>query len=117
MKHLITLGVLALATPALAEAPQITNVEATQSGGTWRFNVTLLHPDTGWDHYADAWEVIDQNGTTIGTRTLLHPHEHEQPFTRSLTGITLPEGTTSLRIRAHCLVDGWSEPSDAIDVN
>ena len=43
--------------------------------------VTVQHADTGWDHYADAWEVLAPDGTVLGTRTLLHPHTDEQPFT------------------------------------
>ena len=41
-----------LAGPAFAEAPEITTVKLTGD----MFDVTLLHPDTGWDHYADGWE-------------------------------------------------------------
>ena len=40
------------------------------------------------------------------TRTLLHPHVDEQPFTRSLTGITIPEGTDEVVVRAHDSVHG-----------
>lgn len=51
----------------------------------FRVNVALLHADSGWDHYANQWVVLDEAGNTIGTRELLHPHVNEQPFTRSLT--------------------------------
>ncbi len=72
-----------------------------------RVSVTLAHPDTGWDHYADGWRVETEDGTVLGTRELLHPHVEEQPFTRSLTVNDLPEGP--LFIRAKCSVDGWSD--------
>ncbi|WP_425101574.1 hypothetical protein [Tropicibacter sp. S64] len=77
-------------------------------GGAGRIVVTLAHPDTGWDHYADGWRVELEDGTVLGTRVLVHPHEAEQPFTRSLGGVVIPEGIEALYIRARCLVDGWS---------
>ena len=46
--------------------------------------------DSGWDHYANRWEVLEPEGQVIATRTLLHPHVDEQPFTRSLSGIHIP---------------------------
>ena len=98
--------ILALAAaPALADPPAI---EAVRTDGA-RFDVTLSHPDTGWDHYADGWRVELEDGTILGTRDLLHPHVEEQPFTRSLAGVTIPDGTTRVFVRAKCSVDGWSE--------
>ena len=80
-----------------------------------RISVTIAHPDTGWDHYADAWEVFDDRGNSLGMRTLLHPHVAEQPFTRSLA-IDVPDDVTALTIRARCSVDGWSETEYRIDL-
>lgn len=91
------------ATPVLADPPDIVGAEVS---GT-RVSVTLAHPDTGWDHYADGWRIEAEDGSVIGTRELLHPHVEEQPFTRSLTVSDLPDGP--LFIRAKCSVDGWSE--------
>ncbi|KHQ53458.1 hypothetical protein [Mameliella alba] len=98
---------LFLAAPAFADPPVIEAVEAQQSGESWRFSVTLSHPDAGWDHYADGWRVELPDGTVLGTRELLHPHVDEQPFTRSQSGIAVPEGTAQVMIRAKCSVDGW----------
>ncbi|MFW2589700.1 hypothetical protein [Sagittula sp. SSi028] len=100
---------------AFAEPPRVEQAEAIQAGGGWRVSVTLSHPDTGWDHYADGWRVEDATGQEIGLRVLHHPHEHEQPFTRSLTLDSLPEGP--LFVRARCSVDGWSETTHALDVS
>ncbi|MEL6962418.1 MAG: hypothetical protein AAFO01_06650 [Pseudomonadota bacterium] len=71
-----------------------------ESAGTYRFDVTVAHGDEGWDHYADAWDVVAPDGTVLGTRVLLHPHENEQPFTRSLSGVVIPEGITEVTLRA-----------------
>ena len=67
---------------------------------TYRFDVTVAHGDEGWDHYADAWDVVAPDGTVLGTRVLHHPHENEQPFTRSLGGVAVPEGVSEVILRA-----------------
>lgn len=72
-----------------------------EAGGTWRFEVTVRHDDEGWGHYANRWDVIGPDGTVLGTRVLVHPHENEQPFTRSLGGVVIPDGVRSVTIRAH----------------
>jgi hypothetical protein len=83
-------------------------------GGTWTFQVTLRHPDTGWDDYTDGWDVMLPDGTVLKknesdpfTRLLLHPHENEQPFTRSQSGLVIPEGINNISVRAHDLRDGF----------
>lgn len=96
------------ASPALADPPTIERVVATQTGTTWQFDVTIRHPDTGWDHYADGWRVLDMQGNEIGLRILHHPHETEQPFTRSLSGVKIPFGLSEIQIEARCSIDGWS---------
>lgn len=89
------------------EADAIDAQISRAANGTYRFDVTLRHADEGWDHYADAWEVLSPDGTVLGTRTLLHPHVDEQPFTRSLSGVEIPEGVSEVRIRAHDSVHGY----------
>ena len=75
--------------------------------GTWRFDVTVEHNDEGWDHYADAWQVVDPEDLhIIAERILAHPHDNEQPFTRSLSGIRIPAGTTTVIVRARCTQHG-----------
>jgi len=107
------LSLALIAAPAFADPVVIENVTATQSGDAWRFDVTVSHPDTGWDHYADGWEVLDVDGNSLGIRVLAHPHVNEQPFTRSLGGVTIPQGTTEVFIRARCSVDGWNSDTFA----
>jgi len=112
MRYLI-LNML-LATTALADPPTVEQVRATQSGEAWRFDVTIRHPDTGWDHYADGWRVLDMQGNELGMRVLHHPHETEQPFTRSLSGVAIPAGTTQVQIQARCSVDGWNSETTLV---
>jgi len=49
-------------------------------------------------------------------RTLFHPHETEQPFTRSLGGVVIPEGTAQVQIEARCNVDGWAPLRLVVDL-
>ncbi len=103
-----TLAAVFAALPVIATAdiPTILAVDTTHTAGTWRFDVALLHTDTGWDHYANGWGIYTEDGIELGYRTLAHPHVNEHPFTRSLSGVTLPEGTTEVFILPHDLVHG-----------
>lgn len=100
---------LAVASPgAGAGEADVLDVKLTPAAdGSFGFEVTVRHADTGWDHYADAFEVVAPDGSVLGTRVLLHPHVDEQPFTRSLAGVDIPEDVTEVTIRAHDSVDGY----------
>lgn len=73
-----------------------------------RFSVTLEHADTGWEHYANQWDVLSLDGDVLGTRVLYHPHVDEQPFTRSLSGVSIPKTMKQVKIRAKDLKHGYS---------
>ena len=95
----------------------ILKVEFTKSGDTWRVNTTVRHNDTGWEHYADAWRIVNEKGDELGKRILHHPHEKEQPFTRSLHNLHIPKGTTIVYVEAHDKVHGWSKGKVKVDLN
>jgi hypothetical protein len=102
----------------------VLHVKAEQTGDrTWTFFVTVQHPDTGWEDYADGWDVVTPDGQVLKpdpdgpfTRELLHPHVDEQPFTRSQAGIVIPEDVTQVRVRAHDLVDGYGGREVVVDL-
>ncbi|UWR11629.1 hypothetical protein [Sulfitobacter mediterraneus] len=102
------LALVAFTYPAFADAPVIKNVNAKQVGDLWTFDVTLRHGDTGWDDYADAWRVLDKDGKVLGLRNLAHPHVNEQPFTRSLSGVSIPSNVSEVAVQARDSVGGWS---------
>ena len=109
---LAALALWALLLPAnfaAADNPGIETATARQSSYGWTFDVTLSHPDTGWDHYADGWRVLDIEGNVLGQRVLAHPHVQEQPFTRSLGNVHVPQGSSQVQIQARCLRDGWAQ--------
>jgi len=110
-----------------AAGPANANVEFVrailQPDGTWTLHVTVRHPDTGWTDYADGWDVVLPDGTVVlpepefkYTRPLQHPHEEEQPFTRSQNGILIPDGVTTFTVRAHDLLAGWGGQTITVDL-
>lgn len=106
------------------EEAHVLFVKATQIGdGKWRFDVTVRHHDEGWQHYADGWDVVTLDGTVLKvnpddafTRVLLHPHENEQPFTRSQDELSIPEGVSKVTVRAHCNVHGYGGRKVIVDL-
>ena len=86
----------------------VLKVDAQKQAAGWRFSVTVRHGDQGWDHYADRWIVVDPaTGEELGRRPLAHPHDTEQPFTRSQSGITIPENVEAVVVKAACNVHGF----------
>jgi hypothetical protein len=114
--------------PATTAAPPTSSVPAAEcadvvaasaiagGSGTWTFSATVRSPDTGWDKYADAWEVVGPDGTVYGRRELAHPHVDEQPFTRSLAGVAVPDGVDAVTIRARDSVVGFCGETVAVEV-
>ena len=109
-------GLIVTTSTGFSDEAVVVDVEAVpEAGSTWQFSVTVRHADEGWEHYADKWQVLGPDGTVLGERVLLHPHVDEQPFTRSLGGVTIPEDVEVVEVRAHDTVDGWG-PAVAYDL-
>ncbi|MGM0561963.1 MAG: hypothetical protein ACQETX_12945 [Pseudomonadota bacterium] len=104
---LIAAGLLAAAYPAYGGEADVLEVQVNGTEGIYRFEVSVRHADEGWDHYADAWEIIGPDGEVIATRELAHPHVEEQPFTRSLPSVEIPDGLTEVTVRARDSVHGY----------
>lgn len=102
---LISLLIISMNYAKAGEA-DVVNVKISAKGNDlFKFDVTVRHDDAGWEHYANRWDILDLNGNVLGSRVLAHPHDHEQPFTRSLT-LRLPENITTVVISAHDSVHG-----------
>ena len=100
------------------EFAQVTHVVATQkSDGSWCFGTSVRHNDQGWEHYADGWEVIDLEGNQLGYRLLGHPHDNEQPFTRSQCNIKIPSGISKVVVRAKCNEHGFGGEPIIVNLN
>jgi hypothetical protein len=98
------------AMPVQADSPRVINAEVSPNGdGTYTVSATIRHGDTGWGHYADNFEVLTPDGRLLGRRVLYHPHETEQPFTRSLGDVAVPAGISRIVVRAHDKVHGYGQ--------
>lgn len=98
------------ASPANEEINAVVQ-DITVSGaeGNYNFTVTLKSPDTGCDQYANWWEIISGDGTTLIYRRILgHSHVQEQPFSRSGGPINISSNTEVI-IRAHLHPSGYGD--------
>ena len=105
-------GLPALAGPADVVAARL----SPQSDGRFTAEVTVSHADTGWEHYADLWEVLTPEGDLLGACTLFHPHVEEQPFTRSLRDIEIPPEIETVVIRARDSLHGFGGAELTVEV-
>jgi hypothetical protein len=87
--------------------PDVIAAEAEQIGGLWTISVTISSPYDTPERYADAWRVLGPDGYVYGERVLVHDHQDEQPFTRSLDGVRIPDEVEVVTIEARDLVHGW----------
>ena len=82
-------------------------VAASGAPNAYTFEVTVRSNDTGMDHYADWWEVVDARGRLAYRRVLLHDHADEQPFARD--GGPVPIGRDDVvTVRVHVYPTGYS---------
>lgn len=109
-RHLSTLifgvGVLL---PFSTQAGEADVIDATIQCGaqTCTVSATVRHDDTGWEHYANHWRLRLDDGRELARRVLHHPHENEQPFTRSLSVERLPQDLEAVVVEAHDSVHGY----------
>ncbi len=87
--------------------PDVIDATASFDGDTWTVAATLSSPYDTPARYADAWRVVGPDGTVYGERILAHDHANEQPFTRSQSGITIPDDVETVTIEGRDLEFGW----------
>ncbi len=85
----------------------VIDAKVESASGGFTVSATVSSADTGWDKYADAWQVRTEDGELLGERILTHPHENEQPFTRSLSGVEIPPTVTQVVVAARDSVVGF----------
>lgn len=91
-------------------------VERSEEGG-YNFSGTIRHNDTGWDNYVDKWVVLaPDRKVVLGERILSHPHVDEQPFTRTLRGVMIPDEVENVIIQAHVSDRGWNEETVSVKI-
>lgn len=88
--------------------PDVVDVEVhAGQGGSFTFEVTLSSPYDSAERYADAFRIVTPDGETLGVRELLHHHANEQPFTRSLTGVRVPDDVRTVVVQGRDQEHGY----------
>ncbi|MDN3523577.1 hypothetical protein [Halomonas ramblicola] len=97
---------LALSLAGLASAdetqryPDVVGVEVTAAGeNRFHFDATLSSPYDSPSRYADAFRVLGPDDEELGVRELLHDHANEQPFTRRLSDVAIPDGIERVTVQ------------------
>ena len=115
---LLVAGLACLCVDAGAgEADVVEVVVSANDRSGYDFAVTVAHGDTGWKHYADRWDILDGDGKILGTRTLHHPHVNEQPFTRNLFGVKIPDHVREVTVRAGDSVHRYGGKVVSVELN
>jgi hypothetical protein len=118
-RQIIIFVVLTMCVPAIGFSGQadVVRVEVKNAGNdSFHFDVTVKHGDTGWDHYADKWEVLAPDGDVVGVRTLHHTHVGEQPFTRSLSNLRIDTDISHVTVRAHDSVHAYGGKTVTVEL-
>lgn len=116
MKSFILLGLLLTSETVFANEANVIDVK-TRCFDECTFYVTVMHQDNGWNHHVNKWQVMTLEGEVIATRKLLHPHNNEQPFTRSLSHIKIPTGIKQVQVRAFDSLHGYGGKEFIVDVD
>lgn len=96
--------------------PDVLEAEVTASGDTWSVAATISSPYDSPERYADAFRVLGPDGTELGIRELTHDHANEQPFTRSLADVIIPDDVNEVTIEGRDQVNGWGGDTVTIAV-
>lgn len=87
--------------------PDVVDAELARSGEAWTLSATISSPYDSPERYADAFRALAPDGSELGVRVLTHDHANEQPFTRSLTGLVIPDGVEEITVEGRDLANGW----------
>lgn len=96
--------------------PDVIAAELEPQGDAWRLDATVSSPYDTAERYADAFRVLSEDGTELGVRRLAHDHENEQPFTRSLTDLDIPDDVARITVEGRDQEHGWGGDTVEVEV-
>lgn len=96
--------------------PEVVAAELEPTEDAWRLSATISSPYDTPDRYADAFRATTPDGEELGVRELLHDHAGEQPFTRSLDGLEIPDDVDRIVVEGRDLEHGWGGETVTITV-
>jgi len=104
---LASLGAIA-AGPSTQKFPDVLSVKVTpRSANVFDFDVTVSSPYDTQERYADAIRVVAKPSVVLGERILFHDHADEQPFTRDVYGVKIPQGIRVVVVQARDKANGY----------
>ncbi len=81
--------------------PDVVAVKVRASGpNLFDFDVTISSRYDTPQRYADGFRVYTPGNEVLGERKLLHDHQNEQPFTRDLYAVMIPQAVKSVLVQA-----------------
>ena len=119
-RRLVVLAALCgLGVPVWAQTQKYPDVVAVRvverSAGVFDFDVTISSPYDSPARYADGFRVMGEDGRTVfGVRPLGHDHASEQPFTRDLYGVRVPDGVRQVVVQGRDQQHGWGGDSKLV---
>ena len=97
--------------------PDVTKVEiSAEDDGTYTFDVTMTSPYDTPERYADGWRIMGADGKVLGQMELGHDHASEQPFTRTQSGVDIPDGVESVEVEGHDTDNGYGGDTATMDI-
>jgi hypothetical protein len=108
------------AQPNDVEVQKFPNVIAVkvrvQSPHVYDFDVTISSRYDSPARYADGFRVMSVKGVFYGERILLHDHASEQPFTRDLYNVKIPQGVETVLVQARDKIYGYGGKSVRVNL-
>ncbi|MBH0083906.1 hypothetical protein [Salinibacterium sp. SWN167] len=97
--------------------PDIEDVSVSPTGtNLFDFAVTVSSPYDTPEQYADGWRVLAPDGTVLGEHTLSHDHASEQPFTRTQSGVEIPEGIAEVTVEGRDQANGYGGTTVTVEL-
>lgn len=97
--------------------PDIREAELeSEGGGSYTLSVTVSSPYDSPERYADGWRVLTPGGEVLGKRELTHEHSATQPFTRTQSGLQIPEDVNRITVEGRDLENGYGGETVTIPV-
>lgn len=101
---------------ANAEYPDVLAAELSGDGDSYSLSVTMSSEYDTPERYADGWRVLDPDGNELGTWELGHDHAGEQPFTRTQTGLEIPDDVTEVTVEGRDQANGYGGATVTVEV-
>lgn len=95
--------------------PDVVGVDV-QGTNTLAFEVTVSSPYDSSERYADGFRVVGDDGKVYGQLELTNAHPDEQPFTRVLDGVSIPDEVATVTVQARDSIYGWGGGSVIVDL-